>query len=258
MLPDGYIDARFSYGCTQADSKLVAFKNIKTPLLSVNVLQQLKIVLIHLTESVSPPEQAHTSLNRASLSDSSILFPFDSNHVFLSAELHCCSKTNDARIPDAELLRQRLLEELHDVFESQPSMKGEQLNIVLKKNAVRCCVSKSRPIPIAYQQALKNELDELLREGVITPVTEATEWVNPIVVEPKRDRNGQYNGKIRLCVDLRHLNKCCVRERYQSPSVLEVVQSIQADHASLFFTFDAWKGYHQIELAQKSKNLTTF
>ena len=67
MLPDGYIDARFSDGSKQADSKLVVFKNIKTLLLSVDVLQQLKIVVIHLTESsVSPPEQAHTSLNRVS------------------------------------------------------------------------------------------------------------------------------------------------------------------------------------------------
>ena len=49
MLPDGYIDARFSYGCKQADSKLVVFKNIKTPLLSVDVLQQLNIVVINLT-----------------------------------------------------------------------------------------------------------------------------------------------------------------------------------------------------------------
>ena len=49
-----------------------------------------------------------------------------------------------------------------------------------------------------------------------------------------------------------------MRERYQNPSVLEVIQNIQADPASLFSTFDAWKGYHQIELAQESKNLTTF
>ena len=70
MLPDGYIDARFSDGSKQADSKLVVFKNIKTLLLSVDVLQQLKIVVIHLTESsVSPPEQAHTSLNRVSSFD---------------------------------------------------------------------------------------------------------------------------------------------------------------------------------------------
>ena len=207
----------------------------------MDVLQQLKIVVIHLTQSsVSPPEQEHTSLNKASLSDSSIFLPFDSDHVFLNTELHCCSsKTNEARMPDAELLRQHLLEEFLDVFQSQPPMKGEQFNIVLKENAVPCCVSKARPIPIAYQQVLRNELDELLREGIITPVTEATEWGNPTVVEPKRDRNGQNNGKIRLCVDFRHLNKYCVRERYQSPSVLEVVQNIQADHASLFSTFDA-------------------
>ena len=136
------------------------------------------------------------------MSDSSILFPFDFDLVFLNTELHCCcSKTNNAGITDAELLRQHLLEEFHDVFESQPPMKSEQFNIVLKENAVPCCVSKARPIPVAYQQALRNESDEFLREGIITPVTEATEWVNPIVVEPKRDRNGHINDKISLCVD---------------------------------------------------------
>ena len=80
-------------------------------------------------------------------------------------------------------------------------MKVEQFDNVLKENAVPCCVSKARPISIAYQQVLRNELDELLREDINTPVTEATEWVNPIVVEPKRDHNEQYNGKIKLCVD---------------------------------------------------------
>ena len=119
----------------------------------------------------------------------------------LNTKLHCCwSKTNNARITGAELLRQHLLEELHDVFESQPPMKGERFNIVLKKNAVLCCVSKAQSIPVAYQQALRNELDKLLCEGIITPVTEATQWVNPIVVEPKCDHNGQYNGRIKLCV----------------------------------------------------------
>ena len=80
VLPDGYIDATFSYGCKQVDSKLVVFTNIKTPLLSLDALQQLNIVVIHLAESsVSPPEQAHTSLNRITLSDSSILLPFVSD-----------------------------------------------------------------------------------------------------------------------------------------------------------------------------------
>ena len=70
-------------------------------------------------------------------------------------------------------------------------MKGKEFNIVVKKNAVPCCVSKSRSLPVTCQQALRNHLDKLLREGIITPVTEAIEWVNLVVIESKRDRNGQ-------------------------------------------------------------------
>ena len=40
--------------------------------------------------------------------------------------------------------------------------------------------------------------------------------------------------------------------------MLDVVPSIQANDAHLFSSFDAWKGYHQIELAEESKHLTTF
>ena len=63
-------------------------------------------------------------------------------------------------------------------------MKDEKFKIALRDDAIPCCISKARQIPVAFQQALKNELDEL--------VTEATEWVNPIVVEPKRDQNGEF------------------------------------------------------------------
>ena len=135
--------------------------------------------------------------------------------MFLKTELHCChSKTNNAQITYAELLWQDLLEEFHKIFESQPWIKGEQFIFVLKENAVPCCVFKAWPIQIAYRQALKNELNELLCEGIITPVTEVIEWENPIVVEPKRDRSGQHNVTIQFCVDFRHLNKYCVRERF--------------------------------------------
>ena len=62
MLSEGYNDVRFYYGCKQAESKLVVFKNIKTPLLSVEVLQKLNIVVIHSNESsVNQLDQANTS-----------------------------------------------------------------------------------------------------------------------------------------------------------------------------------------------------
>ena len=75
-------------------------------------------------------------------------------------------------------------------------MKGEKFKIVLRDDAIPCCVSKARQIPVAFQQALKNEFDEFLGEGIITPVTEATEWVNPIVVEPNETKTGSLMEKL--------------------------------------------------------------
>ena len=49
-----------------------------------------------------------------------------------------------------------------------------------------------------------------------------------------------------------------VREHYTSSSVLETVQKIQTTDARYFTTFDAGKGYRQIELHEESKLLTTF
>ena len=49
-----------------------------------------------------------------------------------------------------------------------------------------------------------------------------------------------------------------MREHYMSPGVLETVQKIQATDARYFTTFDGWKGYHQIELNEESKLVTTY
>ena len=259
MTPEGYVYARFYFGQSYVDSELVVFRNIKTPLLSIDVAKKLNIVHINTKGSPGHPEfEAKKYAAGATQNTKSILTPFNKGKIFLNCETRCSSSTIDPEGGYTKLLKQQILQEYDDVFESQPPMKGEKFKIVLRDDAIPCCISKARQIPVAFQQALKNELDELLAEGIITPVTEATEWVNPIVVEPKRDQNGEFNGKVRLCVDFRHLNKYCLREHYFSPSVLDVVQSIQANDAHLFSSFDAWKGYHQIELAEESKHLTTF
>ena len=46
------------------------------------------------------------------------------------------------------------------------------------------------------------ELDPLESQNVITPVTAVTTWCAPIVVTPKKN-----SDKIRMCVDLSHLNQ---------------------------------------------------
>lgn len=132
-------------------------------------------------------------------------------------------------------------------------MRGEEFYISLAANAKPFCVNTPRTIPFAYRDKLKAELDLLESQNVIAPVTEATTWCAPIVVTPKKN-----SDKIRMCVDLSHLNRYVIRERYQSPTPAQAVADIAASEAKIFTVLDALKGYHQCPLDQGSQILTTF
>lgn len=69
-------------------------------------------------------------------------------------------------------------------------------------------VQAARRVPVALQEPLKMELDSMQRAGIITKVTEPTDWVSPVVIVRKKD------GKIRVCIDLRNINECLKREHY--------------------------------------------
>ncbi len=110
-----------------------------------------------------------------------------------------------------------------------------------------------RPVPFAYRDKLKAELEHLQAQGIITPVTVPTEWCAPIVVTPKKNPD-----KIRFCLDLSCLNRYVRRERYQSIPPAQAVADIAAENAKFFTKLDALKGYHQCPLDEESQLLTMF
>ena len=132
-------------------------------------------------------------------------------------------------------------------------MEGEEFHITLTEHAKPFCVNAPRSVPYAYRDKLKAELDLLQHQQIIAPETEATEWCAPIVVTPKKN-----SDKIRMCVDLSHLNRFVVRERYQSITAAQAVADIAASDAKFFTIIHALKGYHQCPLDLQSQPLTTF
>ena len=86
------------------------------------------------------------------------------------------------------------------------TMDGEEFHISLLADAKPFCVNTPRSILFAYRDKLKAELELLQSQHIIAPVTEATEWCAPIVVAPKKD-----SEKIRMCVDLSHLNRFVIK-----------------------------------------------
>jgi hypothetical protein len=66
------------------------------------------------------------------------------------------------------------------------------------------------------------------------------------------------NGKLRICIDFRSLNKHALREPYNQSPIIDIVQRINADKACFFSSADATAGYNQCNLDEDSRDLTTF
>ncbi len=86
--------------------------------------------------------------------------------------------------------------------------------------------------------------------GVIAPIEEVTEWCSGMVVVPKP------NGKIRICVDLTHLNDNVCRERHIIPAVDEKL--VKLPGTTVFSKLDATAEFWQIPLHKDLVPLTTF
>jgi hypothetical protein len=82
---------------------------------------------------------------------------------------------------------------------------------------------------------VKEELDKLLEAGFIRHV-ETTEWVSPVVLALKK------NGKLRVCVNYKALNKVTKKDRYPLPFCEEILEEI-AGHEMYSFG-DGYRGYH--------------
>jgi len=70
------------------------------------------------------------------------------------------------------------------------------------------------------------------------------------VVIPKK------NGKLKICVDFKKLNKATKKKHYPLPFSNEVLNTIIRYEASSFL--DRYLGYHQISIAPKDIYKTTF
>ena len=76
----------------------------------------------------------------------------------------------------------------------------------------------------------KSELDSM-EENIIEKIEHDTDWVNFIAIATKK------NGNVRLCLDLRPLNKAIKRQHHHIPKFDEIASKIKG--AKYFTTPDA-------------------
>ena len=161
----------------------------------------------------------------------------------------------DPSAEDIAEIEAAIAAEFDSVFDQEDGLRvmvGPDMIIQLRDDAVPYYVNGARPIPFSDRPAVKSKLDNLVSQGVIVPVTEASEWAAPLVVI----RNAK-TGKIRICVDHTRLNKFVLRPTHPTRTPRDAVAEIDSE-CRFYTSFDAANGYYQIPLHPSCQHLTTF
>eukprot|EP00253_Pinus_taeda_P012698 PITA_12698 len=134
-----------------------------------------------------------------------------------------------------------------------PDMKGidPQIcthHIYIEKDA-RPVYQPQRRLNPHLKEVVKAELQKLLDVNFIYPISDS-KWVSPLVVVPKK------NGKWRICVDYRELNKATQKDHFPLPFIDQVLDTLAGKK---FFSFlDGFSGYNQIQISPEDQDKTTF
>ena len=143
--------------------------------------------------------------------------------------------------------------EYQDCFDKIGRFPVDQYHIKLIDNPTPV-IHPPRTVPVHILPLYKAELEKMIDDDIITEVTEPTDWVNSIVCNVKEAPDGK--KKVRLCLDLKDLNKNIHREHYYSRTVDEILPLLHGKN--YFSVVDTAKGYWHVELDHESSLLCTF
>ena len=105
-----------------------------------------------------------------------------------------------------------------------------------------------RRFPEPLKTEIRGELDKLLDRKIIEPSHSA--WSSPLVPVRKK------NGKLRLCIDYRAVNAHTRKDSFPLPHLNDAIGRFKG--SVYFSTLDLLSGYHQIAMAEQSKEITAF
>ena len=121
-----------------------------------------------------------------------------------------------------------------------------EYHIALREEAQPFALSTPRRVAVPLLKRVRQELDRMVKMGVISKVNQPTEWCAGMV---------KSNGRVRICVDLTRLNMSVKRERHPLPAVDQILAQLAG--AKLFSKLDANSGFWQITLAPESSLFIT-
>ena len=144
---------------------------------------------------------------------------------------------------------EQLISKYASVFGSGVGILDGKYHIVLDET-VTTVQHSPRRVLVPLRDVLKSTLDNLVLQNILAPVQKPTPWISSMVAVPKRD------GKLRICLDPRDLNRAIRRDHFQLPTIEDMATQLHG--AKVFSVLDVRKGFWHVELDEESSLLTTF
>lgn len=129
---------------------------------------------------------------------------------------------------------------------SFPKIKGVKLRIPIDKHVSPVSQHARRP-PLALLPRIEEKLNDLQKAEA---VSEYSQWLSPLVPIVKD------NGELRLCVDMRRANEAILRENHLMPTFEDFLPQLRK--AKFFSRLDVKEAFHQVELEESCRYITTF
>ena len=151
-------------------------------------------------------------------------------------------KTSVSRFP---LTKQDILSQYSGCFEGIGHFPEDPYRFHFKPD-YKPARHAPRKVPVHLEAAFKEEIESLVKQGILEEVKEHTDWVNSYVIVEKDTRNQHapnhtVKKKLRICLDPRDLNEALEREPYHTRSVDEITAKLQG--MTVFTIVDFKKGY---------------
>ncbi|GKA38003.1 reverse transcriptase domain-containing protein [Tanacetum coccineum] len=110
-------------------------------------------------------------------------------------------------------------------------------------------VQKKSSLDPDRRKVVTDEVNEWLKADIVRRVRYPTWVANPVLVK-------KVNGRWRMCIDFKDLNKACPKDLYPLLEIDWKIESLTGFQYKCFL--DAYKGYHQIQMTQKDEEKTAF
>lgn len=141
------------------------------------------------------------------------------------------------------------IKELFNHLETEPIMKKKpwcaEINTPLGES-----VTIYRKLDDKRRENAMETLKPLIEKGWVSPVTEYSTWLNPVMLVPKA------GGRYRFCLDLRGLSELVKQDNYPIPTIANITDGLL--NKRFFSKLDIKDGFFHIPLREEDKIKTSF